>query len=105
MEYWIASLKVLWYYHSIYRIRYPPFPEDIAFGKDLKRQGIGCHHPKLFVLQRDEFLRVIITSANLVPTQVISNFKVLLLHYTGNSSIAIVNLQTVKLESYYTCSG
>ncbi|XP_062091483.1 uncharacterized protein LOC133797557 isoform X2 [Humulus lupulus] len=48
---------------------YPPFPEDIAFGKDLKRQGIGCHHPKLFVLQRDDFLRVIITSANLVPTQ------------------------------------
>ncbi|PON71257.1 Tyrosyl-DNA phosphodiesterase I [Parasponia andersonii] len=48
---------------------YPPFPEDIAFGKDLKKQGIGCHHPKLIVLQRDDFLRVIVTSANLVPTQ------------------------------------
>lgn len=48
---------------------YPPFPEDIAFGKDMKKPGIGCHHPKLFVLQRDNFLRVIVTSANLVPSQ------------------------------------
>ncbi|KAL5564734.1 hypothetical protein UlMin_027898 [Ulmus minor] len=48
---------------------YPMFPEDIAFGKDLKRKGIGCHHPKLFVLQRDSGVRVIITSANLVPSQ------------------------------------
>nr|XP_011470842.1 PREDICTED: uncharacterized protein LOC101310569 isoform X2 [Fragaria vesca subsp. vesca] len=48
---------------------YPPFPEAIAFGEDLKRHGIGCHHPKLFVLQRDDSIRVIITSANLVPTQ------------------------------------
>ncbi|XP_060671983.1 uncharacterized protein LOC107423396 isoform X1 [Ziziphus jujuba] len=48
---------------------YPPFPEDIAFGKDSKKQGIACHHPKFFVLQRDNSLRVIITSANLVPSQ------------------------------------
>ncbi|XP_024173194.1 uncharacterized protein LOC112179103 isoform X1 [Rosa chinensis] len=48
---------------------HPPFPEAIAFGEDLKRHGIGCHHPKLFVLQRDDNIRVIITSANLVPTQ------------------------------------
>ncbi|CAN1138528.1 hypothetical protein LINPERPRIM_LOCUS5190 [Linum perenne] len=48
---------------------FPPFPEDIAFGKDLKRKGIGCHHPKLLVLQRDDSLRVIITSANLNATQ------------------------------------
>ncbi|CAI0547978.1 unnamed protein product [Linum tenue] len=48
---------------------FPPFPEAIAFGKDLKKKGIGCHHPKLLVLQRDNSLRVIITSANLVPNQ------------------------------------
>lgn len=54
----------------MYCTRYPPFPEVIAFGKDSKKQGIACHHPKFFVLQRDDSLRVIITSANLVPTQV-----------------------------------
>ncbi|CAN0915962.1 hypothetical protein LINGRAHAP2_LOCUS29436 [Linum grandiflorum] len=48
---------------------FPPFPEDIAFGKDLKKKGIGCHHPKLLVLQRDDSLRVIITSANLNANQ------------------------------------
>ncbi|KAK9734232.1 hypothetical protein RND81_04G124700, partial [Saponaria officinalis] len=44
---------------------YPPFPEVIAFGKDRKNKGVGCHHPKLFVLQREVSVRVIITSANL----------------------------------------
>lgn len=48
---------------------YPPFPESIAFGKDRKKQGIACHHPKLFVLQRQDSIRVIITSANLVANQ------------------------------------
>uniref|UniRef100_A0A2P2JFV9 Tyrosyl-DNA phosphodiesterase n=1 Tax=Rhizophora mucronata TaxID=61149 RepID=A0A2P2JFV9_RHIMU len=48
---------------------FPQFPEEIAFGKDRKRQGIACHHPKLFVLQREDSIRVIITSANLVANQ------------------------------------
>ncbi|BFG32173.1 hypothetical protein CerSpe_184460 [Prunus speciosa] len=48
---------------------HPPFPEAIAFGKDRERHGIACHHPKLLVLKRDDSIRVIITSANLVATQ------------------------------------
>ncbi|KAJ4824263.1 hypothetical protein Tsubulata_031292, partial [Turnera subulata] len=36
---------------------FPPFPEAIAFGKDRKRQGIACHHPKLLVLQRKDSIR------------------------------------------------
>ncbi|KAL3835435.1 hypothetical protein ACJIZ3_010171 [Penstemon smallii] len=48
---------------------YPPFPEAIAFNKDRKNSGIGCHHPKLIVLQREDRLRVVITSANLVAKQ------------------------------------
>lgn len=52
-------------------IRFPPFPEVIAFGNDLKKRGIACHHPKLLVLQREDSIRVVITSANLVAKQVI----------------------------------
>ncbi|XVE63807.1 hypothetical protein DITRI_Ditri07aG0050100 [Diplodiscus trichospermus] len=48
---------------------FPPFPEVIAFGNDLKKRGIACHHPKLLVLQREDSIRVVITSANLVPKQ------------------------------------
>ncbi|KAL6652826.1 hypothetical protein ACP70R_011751 [Stipagrostis hirtigluma subsp. patula] len=48
---------------------YPQFPEVIAFGKDRKKQGVACHHPKLIVLQREDSLRVVVTSANLVPRQ------------------------------------
>ncbi|XP_051206098.1 uncharacterized protein [Lolium perenne] len=48
---------------------YPRFPEEIAFGKDRKKQGVACHHPKLIVLQREDSMRVIISSANLVPRQ------------------------------------
>ncbi|KAK9080590.1 hypothetical protein SSX86_000348 [Deinandra increscens subsp. villosa] len=48
---------------------YPHFPEVISFGKEKKKFGIACHHPKLFVLQRDDSIRVIITSANLVSKQ------------------------------------
>ncbi|GAV73409.1 FHA domain-containing protein/Tyr-DNA_phospho domain-containing protein/HIRAN domain-containing protein [Cephalotus follicularis] len=48
---------------------YPPFPEALAFGKDRKNQGIACHHPKVFVVQRDDSIRVIITSANLGAKQ------------------------------------
>lgn len=51
--------------------RHPPFPEEIAFGKDRKNSGIACHHPKLIVLQREDRLRVAITSANLVAKQVL----------------------------------
>jgi len=51
-------------------LRYPPFPEEIAFGKDRTNRGIACHHPKLFILQRKDSIRVIITSANLVARQV-----------------------------------
>ncbi|KAH7578479.1 hypothetical protein JRO89_XS01G0387000 [Xanthoceras sorbifolium] len=48
---------------------FPPFPETVAFGENCKKQGIACHHPKLFVLQREDSIRVIITSANLVAKQ------------------------------------
>ncbi|KAK1567940.1 hypothetical protein Q3G72_018400 [Acer saccharum] len=48
---------------------FPPFPETIAFGENRKKQGIACHHPKLFVLQREGSIRIIITSANLVAKQ------------------------------------
>ncbi|WOL01797.1 hypothetical protein Cni_G10514 [Canna indica] len=48
---------------------YPPFPDEIAFGKDRNKQGVACHYPKLIILQRNESLRVIVTSANLVPKQ------------------------------------
>lgn len=48
---------------------YPPFCDVIAFGKDRKKQGIACHHPKLIVLQREHCIRVVITSANLVSKQ------------------------------------
>ncbi|XP_042501635.1 uncharacterized protein LOC122079325 isoform X2 [Macadamia integrifolia] len=48
---------------------YPQFPEVIAFGKQRKAQGVACHHPKLFVLQREDSIRVIVTSANLVSRQ------------------------------------
>lgn len=51
-------------------LSYPRFPEVIAFGKDRKNQGVACHHPKLIVLQREDSMRVIISSANLVPRQV-----------------------------------
>lgn len=51
--------------------RFPPFTEAVAFGKDCKKQGIACHHPKFLVLQREDSIRVIITSANLVAKQVI----------------------------------
>ncbi|KAL9274932.1 Tyrosyl-DNA phosphodiesterase 1-like protein, partial [Drosera capensis] len=48
---------------------YPAFPEAIAFGKDCTKKGIACHHPKLLVVQREDSIRVIITSANLVSKQ------------------------------------
>ncbi|XP_030473624.2 uncharacterized protein LOC115691188 isoform X2 [Syzygium oleosum] len=48
---------------------YPPFPEIIAFGGDRRKQGIACHHPKLLVFQREDRIRIIITSANLVAKQ------------------------------------
>ncbi|XP_073005760.1 uncharacterized protein [Typha latifolia] len=48
---------------------YPPFPDVIAFGKDRNKQGVACHHPKFFFLQREDSVRVVITSANLVPKQ------------------------------------
>ncbi|KAK9277888.1 hypothetical protein L1049_027445 [Liquidambar formosana] len=51
---------------------YPQFPEAVAFGKDRKKQGIACHHPKLLVFLREDSIRVIITSANLVEKQVIT---------------------------------
>ncbi|KAL0921102.1 hypothetical protein M5K25_008138 [Dendrobium thyrsiflorum] len=48
---------------------YPPFPDEIAFGKDRSKKGVACHHPKLLVLQREESVRVVVTSANLVSKQ------------------------------------
>ncbi|XP_057858542.2 uncharacterized protein LOC131067524 isoform X2 [Cryptomeria japonica] len=47
---------------------YPLFPETIAFCKG-PRQGVGCHHSKMFLLYRKESLRLVITSANLGPRQ------------------------------------
>lgn len=49
---------------------YPQFPESIAFSNNHKKHGIACHHPKLIVLQREDSIRVVITSANLVEKQV-----------------------------------
>ncbi|XP_020680271.1 uncharacterized protein LOC110097942 [Dendrobium catenatum] len=48
---------------------YPPFPDEIAFGNDRSKKGVACHHPKLLVLQREESVRVVVTSANLVSKQ------------------------------------
>ncbi|GFZ17281.1 forkhead-associated domain-containing protein [Actinidia rufa] len=48
---------------------YPQFPEVVAFNNDRKKSGIACHHPKLLVLQREDSIRVVITSANLVAKQ------------------------------------
>ncbi|KAI4343525.1 hypothetical protein L6164_010864 [Bauhinia variegata] len=48
---------------------YPPFPETIAFSNNRKKRGIACHHPKLLVFQREDSIRVVITSANLVEKQ------------------------------------
>ncbi|XP_020599057.1 uncharacterized protein LOC110038531 isoform X2 [Phalaenopsis equestris] len=48
---------------------YPLFPDEIAFGKDRSKKGVACHHPKLIVLQREDSVRVIVTSANLVSKQ------------------------------------
>ncbi|KAI5075181.1 hypothetical protein GOP47_0009257 [Adiantum capillus-veneris] len=46
---------------------YPPFPRSNAFGS--KGQGIGCHHPKIFLVRRSRSLRVIVSSANLTYKQ------------------------------------
>lgn len=48
---------------------YPKFPDEIAFGNDRSKKGVACHHPKLLVLQREESIRVVVTSANLVSRQ------------------------------------
>ncbi|XP_078154875.1 forkhead-associated domain-containing protein / FHA domain-containing protein isoform X3 [Carex rostrata] len=48
---------------------YPRFPDEIAFGKDRKKHGVACHHPKLILLHREDTMRVVITSANLVSRQ------------------------------------
>ncbi|KAJ4762189.1 forkhead-associated domain-containing protein / FHA domain-containing protein [Rhynchospora pubera] len=48
---------------------YPRFPDEIAFGKDRKKHGVACHHPKLIILHRRDTMRIVITSANLVSRQ------------------------------------
>ncbi|CAK9254243.1 unnamed protein product [Sphagnum jensenii] len=53
-------------------IVYPPFPDICAFSSKSKeglRRGIGCHHPKLFLLRFQDKLRVVISSANLNQRQ------------------------------------
>ncbi|CAK9221758.1 unnamed protein product [Sphagnum troendelagicum] len=53
-------------------IVYPPFPDICAFSSKSKqglRRGIGCHHPKLFLLRFQHKLRVVISSANLNQRQ------------------------------------
>ncbi|KAH9568666.1 hypothetical protein CY35_03G088000 [Sphagnum magellanicum] len=53
-------------------IVYPPFPDICAFSSKSKeglRHGIGCHHPKLFLLRFQDKLRVVISSANLNQRQ------------------------------------
>ncbi|CAM6106184.1 unnamed protein product [Calypogeia fissa] len=47
---------------------YPVFPDSCCFATE-KRQGIGCHHPKFFLLPRKDSIRVIVTSANLTRSQ------------------------------------
>ncbi|KVH99032.1 Forkhead-associated (FHA) domain-containing protein [Cynara cardunculus var. scolymus] len=73
---------------------YPQFPEVISFSKDRKKFGIACHHPKLFVLQRDDSIRVIITSANLVAKQINTFFCHLL-------SLFSISLKTPVLLNTY----
>ncbi|KAJ7546704.1 hypothetical protein O6H91_08G051000 [Diphasiastrum complanatum] len=51
------------------RIVYPSFPDVCSFKGEHKRRGIGCHHPKFFLLKRRGNLRVIISSANLNARQ------------------------------------
>ncbi|MCO5573619.1 hypothetical protein L7F22_027391 [Adiantum nelumboides] len=46
---------------------YPPFPRSNAIGS--KGQGIGCHHPKIFLVRRSGSLRAIVSSANLTYKQ------------------------------------
>lgn len=74
MRYYFSCLLLILHYlfsnEFLPCLRFPPFPEEIAFGKDRKNRGIACHHPKLFILQREDNVRVIITSANLVARQV-----------------------------------
>lgn len=76
--------------------RYPPFPEVIAFGKDRRNSGIGCHHPKLLVLQREDSIRVVITSANLGSKQVIftilHNCYVLICEIGGEESVVSISI-------------
>lgn len=68
--------------------RHPPFPDSVAFGNDRKKRGIACHHPKLIVLQREDSIRVVITSANLVEKQVFHwlNFCMLILTYNADDN-------------------
>ncbi|CAI7859730.1 unnamed protein product [Closterium sp. NIES-53] len=49
--------------------RYPLFPDACRFGREKKAAGIGCHHPKLFLLFRAHSLRVVVSSANLNERQ------------------------------------
>lgn len=74
---------------SILNDSYPPFPEAIAFGNDRRKSGIACHHPKLIVLQREDKLRVVISSANLVEKQVLILFY---MHFFGVRMCSIYSL-------------
>lgn len=82
--------------------RYPPFPEVVAFGKDRRKSGIACHHPKLLVLQREDSIRVVITSANLGAKQVI--FTVLRICYVLICEIAVKDLFYVYQLLFLLCS-
>lgn len=44
------------------------FIKAISFGKEWKKFGIACPHPKLIVLHRDNSIRAIVTSANFGQT-------------------------------------
>lgn len=80
--------------NSISINRYPPFPEAIAFNNnDRQKSGIACHHPKLIVLQREDQLRVVITSANLVAKQVLILFFMYFIRLLWNDMFNLFVIQ------------
>ncbi|GBG82775.1 hypothetical protein CBR_g36305 [Chara braunii] len=48
---------------------YPVFPDVNRWKSSKDGSGMGCHHPKLFIIERRNHVRVIVTSANLNSRQ------------------------------------
>ncbi|EFJ23310.1 hypothetical protein SELMODRAFT_415650 [Selaginella moellendorffii] len=47
------------------KVVYPPFPVLRRTNDKSRMRGVGCHHPKFFLLKRSKDIRVIVTSSNL----------------------------------------